>query len=585
MKKMKSRMQVVRQILTLVLILTMTMSFATMTAAAADNTCTIHVGSGMFDNKTELLLHMTSGDLTALYQGSILKVENQVGYNTGKEIPFTVNDNSGKSGVIVITKHEGNDAGQDETFHFDQGNQNYNGTVYYNVDVKVSKSWVGDDELQSVRPDEITAKLLANGTATGKSVVLNEENGWKGSFSNLVKFQNGKEISYTVEEEAVEGYDPSVSGTEAEGYIITNTYTRPVTGSMKISKQVVDAQEKPLQSDDTVFTFTVETGDKKPVVLSESAAASNVFSFEKADSAATATELRLKAGDEITIEGLPTGTYIVSEAQEDGYTLLYVNGEKPEGQSKAYQVTSKEIASACFVNQKAAPIEEDTTGMLKIKKQVADAEGNYITDATAFTFTVETAEGEALVLEKSATADDTYIFVRAEEKGKKGTELQLKGGEEITIQNLPAGSYKVTEADAEGYSLASIDAEKPDGQSKTYRVESKATTYSLFVNEKKPTNSTKPTDPITIVTPTPEPTDPGVIVPDPESPLSPAEPENPGVDVDDENVPQGNATSSDTSVPKTGDNGAGAASVLFFLSAAGLAALAVTGRRKENAEK
>ncbi|MDY3240189.1 MAG: LPXTG cell wall anchor domain-containing protein [Anaerovoracaceae bacterium] len=56
-------------------------------------------------------------------------------------------------------------------------------------------------------------------------------------------------------------------------------------------------------------------------------------------------------------------------------------------------------------------------------------------------------------------------------------------------------------------------------------------------------------------------------------------------DVDGEVVPKGDATLSDTVVPKTGDNGAGTASVLFFLSAAGLAALAVTGRKKENAEK
>ena len=76
-----------------------------------------------------------------------------------------------------------------------------------------------------------------------------------------------------------------------------------------------------------------------------------------------------------------------------------------------------------------------------------------------------------------------------------------------------------------------------------------------------------------------------MIVPNPESPLSPAEPEKPGVDVDGEDVPKGDATLSDTVVPKTGDNGAGTASVLFFLSAAGLAALTVTGRKKENAEK
>ena len=95
---------------------------------------------------------------------------------------------------------------------------------------------------------------------------------------------------------------------------------------------------------------------------------------------------------------------------------------------------------------------------------------------------------------------------------------------------------------------------------------------------------------IIIPTPTPEPEGPGeVIVPDPDVPLGPGEveepeePEDPIVIVEEPEVPRDDAP--ETDVPKTGDNGFGTAGILFFLSAAGLAALAVTGRKKEEAEK
>ena len=495
----KNLIRRMRQLLTLVLVLAMTMSFATMTAMAGNDKAAIKVGKD-FNKDEDVTLYLdrpetedvvesiqteTEGSGTAYLKFEMPEFYSN-GISEGTEVPFTTS--TGRAGIIVVGPHEGNDTSDDGQDTPDKGKNNYEGTVYFNVNVNVSKSWSGDEGLEGVRPTSVTVNLLANGSSTNQSVVLDETNNWEGSFTNLVKYKNEKEISYTVEEVSVDGYTSRISGSESNGYVITNSYKSPTTGALKISKEVVNSIEKSIE-DTTDFTFTVVTGDMKPVILSSSETApgepSNKYIFVGVDEIGDGTALKLQSGDEIEINGLPTGDYYVKETPVDGYTLLTIDGEKPEGQYKKCQVTSDQIASAAFVNQKADSVQEDKTGTLKIKKKVLDTDGVYTTDDnTLFTFTVETAGEEELVLEKSATANDEYQFVKAEEKDKDGTKLQLKSGDEITIKGLPAGNYNVKEDRAEGYTLRTIDGEKVEGQSKQYTVKSQETTYSLFVNEK-----------------------------------------------------------------------------------------------------
>lgn len=84
--------------------------------------------------------------------------------------------------------------------------------------VSVTKTWVGEAGTSS------TIHLLANGTDTGKTLVLSEANGWKGEFSGLAKYDaNDVLIAYTVTEDAVEGYTSEISGDAASGFTVTNT--------------------------------------------------------------------------------------------------------------------------------------------------------------------------------------------------------------------------------------------------------------------------------------------------------------------------------------------------------------------------
>ena len=90
------------------------------------------------------------------------------------------------------------------------------------VDVPVEKKWVGP------AAGEVTVSLKRGDAVVG-TLKLNAENGWKGTFSGLPKYDaSGAEIEYSVAEEPVEGYDSAVAGDAHNGFTVTNTSTAKV---------------------------------------------------------------------------------------------------------------------------------------------------------------------------------------------------------------------------------------------------------------------------------------------------------------------------------------------------------------------
>ena len=88
----------------------------------------------------------------------------------------------------------------------------------------VEKRWVLDPKLATNKPDNVTVSVLKNGVKDDNlTVVLSQENGWKASFSNLPKEgADGKEIVYTVSEEELAGFKAAISGTDENGFTISN---------------------------------------------------------------------------------------------------------------------------------------------------------------------------------------------------------------------------------------------------------------------------------------------------------------------------------------------------------------------------
>lgn len=85
-----------------------------------------------------------------------------------------------------------------------------------NTSVAVTKKWIGKEG------DSAKIYLYADGEKAG-AVTLNKSNSWQHTFVNLKKYNDGREIVYTVKEERLPGYTTSITGDAEAGFIVTNT--------------------------------------------------------------------------------------------------------------------------------------------------------------------------------------------------------------------------------------------------------------------------------------------------------------------------------------------------------------------------
>ncbi len=87
-----------------------------------------------------------------------------------------------------------------------------------------TKTWEDNNNQDGLRPSSITVELYKStdsATPVAQKTVTGD-NGWKYKFENLPTHEGGKLITYSVKEQAVDGYATTYSGT---GYDITNTHT------------------------------------------------------------------------------------------------------------------------------------------------------------------------------------------------------------------------------------------------------------------------------------------------------------------------------------------------------------------------
>ena len=179
------------------------------------------------------------------------------------------------------------------------------------VTVSGTKTWNDNNNQDGKRPDEITINLLKNGTKIDSKVVKKSD-GWKWKFEGLDKYENGQEITYSISEEAVEGYS-----TEINGYDVKNSYT-PGKTSVQVTKAWKDNNNqdgvRPESVTIKLLADGVDTG--KTLVLTATNNWTDTF-----------TDLdEYKAGTKIvyTIEELTLGsgyTSAVTGNAETGFTV------------------------------------------------------------------------------------------------------------------------------------------------------------------------------------------------------------------------------------------------------------------------
>ena len=278
------------------------------------------------------------------------------------------------------------------------------------------------------------------------------------------------------------------------------------TGSLIVHKQTTG--EQLVDDCDAVFTFVLTLDDENINTVNDER-----YGVRFENGKATFT---LKDGESKAIENLPVRMgYTITEQSKGGWLLARVDGDA-EG-----KVPYRATAEIAFVNEK-----QTATGSLVVTKELAgelDAD-----DAdTVFNF--------MLMLD-----DNTITTADAEEYGvqfENGiASFSLKGGESITIANLPAGvGYTIAEVRQTGWTLQSVSG------ADTGVVPKNDTAEIVFTNLK---NGTDIPDVPVVPTEPEEPTEPE----SPETPETPEEPAEPDAPAQDE-TPGEEPAQDDTAVP------------------------------------
>ena len=131
------------------------------------------------------------------------------------------------------------------------------------VDVKATKNWDDANNQDGKRPTKITINLLADGQkVASKEVQAAADGTWTATFEKLAKYKAGKEIKYTVTEEAVAEYEATITD-----FTITNKYA-PKEIDYKVTKVWNDANNQDGKRPESVTVqLYKKVGDADPVAV------------------------------------------------------------------------------------------------------------------------------------------------------------------------------------------------------------------------------------------------------------------------------------------------------------------------------
>ena len=109
--------------------------------------------------------------------------------------------------------------------------------------VTASVKWDDADNQDGKRPESVNLQLKADEAASGDPVAVNAAGEWKTTWTVAKNKPVAKEIAYTVEAAAPEGYKAAVSGTAKDGYVVTLSHT-PEVVTIPVSAQWNDTENQ-----------------------------------------------------------------------------------------------------------------------------------------------------------------------------------------------------------------------------------------------------------------------------------------------------------------------------------------------------
>ena len=226
-----------------------------------------------------------------------------------------------------------------------------------------------------------------------------------------------------------------------------------------------------------------------------------------------------------------------------------------------------------------------TTDDLTIEKILVDAEGNVVApgaDAPVFTFIMKDADGNYVYF------DEEGACTTADAEGAS-EEIQVKADKPVTLTGITKGAYQVIELDTEGYKIYSIEGGVSESTGIAVLVGAPDDVITFANKKVETTDPTDPVDPDPKPDPDPDPDpDPKPDKPSSDKDTKPSKPGDveivvPPTDVEPETPAEETPVVAPAPIsddaPKTGDSGSMALMMLMALSALGMGAAVVIGRK------
>lgn len=230
-------------------------------------------------------------------------------YKDDKEIKYTVTEEPVEGYVSEITA--------DTATNFTIKNTHAPDTV----SVQGTKTWDDGNNQDGKRPDKI--KILLNKTVDGVTTKVAEQEvtkaNWTYEFKNLPKFEGGKEITYSIDEEAVEGYVKAI-----DGYNLKNSYT-PAKTQIPVKKVWNDADNQDGKRPAKIIVKLLADGQDTGKTLELSEANGWAGSFTELDAHKGGKAIDYKVVEATSITGYTTE---VTGDAATGFTIT--NSYTPE---------------------------------------------------------------------------------------------------------------------------------------------------------------------------------------------------------------------------------------------------------------
>ena len=278
--------------------------------------------------------------------------------------------------------------------------------------------------------------------------MLNEKNNWQYTFTNLEKYKDGQEITYTIEEVSIDGYSSVISGDSTNGFIVTNTNTETI--DIPVIKNWVGAAKESV-----VVRLLADGAEVNSVELTEKTNWQHTFSDLPKYNQNTGEEINYSIKED-AVDGYNS---VITGNLESGFTVTNtkISGKLeitktdvadgtllPYAGFRVYDENKNVIVEGYTNEQGVATFE---LGYGKYYYQEFDAPEGYLIDETLFLFEIK-ADGEIVKAEMTNKKIEVSIDEndKTDEEDAPNNESNNNGenitnntenNENITVNTLP----------------------------------------------------------------------------------------------------------------------------------------------------